>query len=113
VMGGKVDTNTFVDVKGRRIFVCCAGCIPAIQKDPDKYIAQLEATGVTLPRVQSICPVMGRPIDRKLFVDHGGKRLYVCCPACVKIAGQDPAKYMAKAGAGGVVLAPPPPEPKP
>lgn len=113
VMGGAIDTNSFVDVKGRRIYVCCAGCIPTIQKDPDKYLVILAKEGVEAPRVQTVCPVMNKPVDRTLFVDAGGKRLYVCCEACVKIAGQSPAKYMAKAEAGGVVLDRAPAEARP
>lgn len=104
VMGGAIDTNSYVDVKGRRIYVCCAGCIPTIQKDPDKYLAILAKDGVEAPRVQTVCPVMNKPVDRTLFVDADGKRLYVCCEACVKIVGQSRAKYFAKAEAGGVVL---------
>ncbi|HUT37359.1 MAG TPA: hypothetical protein VNE39_28005, partial [Planctomycetota bacterium] len=31
------------------------------------------------PGPQTTCPVMGGKIDRKLFVDYEGKRIYVCC----------------------------------
>jgi YHS domain-containing protein len=27
----------FVDHKGRRYFLCCAGCLPAFKADPAKY----------------------------------------------------------------------------
>jgi hypothetical protein len=48
VMGGKINKAQYADVKGKRIYVCCAGCIAKIKADPDKYIAQLEAEGVVL-----------------------------------------------------------------
>lgn len=37
-----------VDVEGKRIYVCCAGCIGKIQKNPAKYIQQIESAGETL-----------------------------------------------------------------
>lgn len=48
VMGGKVDKNQFVDVKGYRIYVCCAGCNEKILADPMKYVTKLQEQGVTL-----------------------------------------------------------------
>ena len=47
-MGGKINTTQYADVKGKRIYVCCAGCIGKIKADPDKYIKQMEAEGITL-----------------------------------------------------------------
>lgn len=48
VMGGKIKKNLFVDHDGKRVYVCCKGCLPDLQKSPAKYISQLEAKGVTL-----------------------------------------------------------------
>lgn len=49
VMGSKVDTSSlYVDVEGKRIYVCCQACIQAVKDDPAKYIAKLEAEGVKL-----------------------------------------------------------------
>ncbi len=53
VMGGAVNTNLFVDHEGKRIYVCCKGCLPEVKKDPAKYIAKLEKDGVTLDKVES------------------------------------------------------------
>ena len=50
VMGGKIDKNQYTDVKGKRIYVCCKGCINTINADPDKYIKKLEDSGVTLEK---------------------------------------------------------------
>lgn len=36
-MGGAVP----VDVAGRRVFICCAGCETALRKDPDKHLKKL------------------------------------------------------------------------
>ncbi|HOE00508.1 MAG TPA: hypothetical protein PLD40_05985 [Kiritimatiellia bacterium] len=43
-------TSPYVDVDGYRIYICCRGCAKAIQDDPAKYIAQLQAEGVELEK---------------------------------------------------------------
>jgi YHS domain-containing protein len=48
VMGGKVDKSLYLDVDGKRIYVCCKGCIATLQKDPTKYIRKLESEGVAI-----------------------------------------------------------------
>jgi hypothetical protein len=50
VMGGKIDKKFFVDVKGKRIYMCCPGCAVKIKADPDKYIKQLEEQGIVLEK---------------------------------------------------------------
>ena len=50
VMGGKINKAQYVDVKGYRIYVCCAGCKARITKDPDTYIKKLQADGITLEK---------------------------------------------------------------
>lgn len=54
VMGGKINKAQYADVKGKRIYVCCAGCIGKIKADPDKYIKQLEAEGITLDKAEKM-----------------------------------------------------------
>ena len=48
VMGGKINKAQHIDVKGKRLYVCCPGCFGAIKADPDKYIRKLESEGITL-----------------------------------------------------------------
>ena len=45
---------------------------------------------------QKTCPVMGGPIDAKVFTDYNGRRIYFCCQACVAKFKADPEKYIAK-----------------
>lgn len=45
---------------------------------------------------QTTCPVMGEAIDKSLFVDHNGKRIYVCCSGCIATVRKDPEKYIKK-----------------
>jgi YHS domain-containing protein len=43
---------------------------------------------------QTICPVMGSKINKKLYVDYKGQRIYVCCRACIAPLRKDPEKYI-------------------
>jgi YHS domain-containing protein len=45
---------------------------------------------------QTTCPVTGEAIDRNLYVDYKGKRIYVCCASCTTQVRQDPEKYIRK-----------------
>lgn len=48
------------------------------------------------PRPQTTCPVMGGPIDKSLYVDAKGKRIYLCCAACEDAIRAEPDKYIRK-----------------
>jgi YHS domain-containing protein len=40
---GEMGTPIKVSVKGRDVFLCCPSCKEDIEKDPDKYLAKLDA----------------------------------------------------------------------
>lgn len=63
VMGGKIDKKCFVDVKGKRIYMCCPGCASKIKADPDKYIKQLEDQGIVLEKAPE--PKKETPASKK------------------------------------------------
>ena len=46
--GEAIDPNLYVDVNGKRIYVCCPGCLTQVTADPEKYINEMEAAGVNL-----------------------------------------------------------------
>jgi len=50
VMGGAIDKKYYVDANGKRIYLCCSGCVAAVKADPDKFIKQLEAQGIVLEK---------------------------------------------------------------
>jgi YHS domain-containing protein len=50
VMGGKINKAQYAEVNGKRIYVCCAGCISKIKAEPAKYIKQLESKGIVLEK---------------------------------------------------------------
>jgi YHS domain-containing protein len=43
---------------------------------------------------QKTCPVMGGPIDKSIYVDYKGKRVYFCCAMCPETFNKDPEKYL-------------------
>jgi len=46
--------------------------------------------------VQTICPVMGNPVQDDVFIDYHGVRVYFCCWGCDKKFKADPQKYIVK-----------------
>lgn len=108
VMGGAVNTNLYVNYDDKRIYVCCKECIETVKKDPAKYISKLENNGVALEKTQTTCPILGGKIDKKVYADYNGKRVYFCCTDCIEQFKKEPDKYLKKLEAEGVV-----PEPTP
>jgi YHS domain-containing protein len=46
---------------------------------------------------QKTCPVMeGNPINKALFVEYKGKKVFFCCPPCKDKFNAEPEKYIAK-----------------
>lgn len=58
----------------------------------------------TTPKPQTTCPVMGGKIDKNIFADHEGKRVYFCCKGCIPEFQKDPAKYIKKLEDEGMTL---------
>jgi len=107
IMHGKIDKRYYADYQGKRVYFCCPACIKEFQKDPAKYVKQLEDSGVTLekaPTPQTACPVTGDKIDKNYYVDYQGKRIYTCCSGCVEEVKKDPAKYVKQLEDQGIAL---------
>ena len=45
---------------------------------------------------QTICPVMGGAIDKNVFVEYQGKKVYFCCTQCKGEFEKNPEKYLSK-----------------
>lgn len=45
-----INPKMYVDVQGKRIYVCCPGCITKIKAEPETYIKQMEAEGIVLEK---------------------------------------------------------------
>ena len=61
------------------------GAMPA----PAQQVAQVAAE-------QTTCPVMGGPIDKNIFIEYQGKKVYFCCNGCPDTFKANPEKYISK-----------------
>jgi YHS domain-containing protein len=80
------------------IFILTAGLLMANITVHNAVAAQKEG------RAQTICPVMGDPINKKYFVDYKGFRIYFCCKDCPETFKKNPGKYMKILQESGVTL---------
>ncbi len=104
VTGKPVDERIFADHNGTRIYLANESCRSKFDINPDKYINQMIAAGITPYRVQTQCPVSKEPIDRNIFDDHNGKRIYMCCKKCRSKFRRNPGKFVQALAAEGIIL---------
>ncbi len=45
---------------------------------------------------QTICPVMEGAINKNIFTEYKGKKVYFCCAGCKEKFEKEPEKYIAK-----------------
>lgn len=45
---------------------------------------------------QKTCPVMGGAVNKNMFVEYKGKKVYFCCAGCEEKFKANPEKYIAK-----------------
>ena len=72
------------------------------------YAEGTKAPAQTAPqakaKVATTCPVMGGEINKEIFTDYKGKRIYFCCKGCPSEFNKDPEKYVKKMEAKGFVF---------
>jgi YHS domain-containing protein len=56
-----------------------------------------EPGGVAFAKIeQTTCPVMGGAINKSMFTEYKGKKVYFCCAGCKDKFEKEPEKYLAK-----------------
>ena len=60
------------------------------------------------PKPQTTCPVLAGDVDKNVYADYKGKRIYFCCQGCDAEFNKNPEKYMKKLQEEGVTLEPAP-----
>jgi YHS domain-containing protein len=45
---------------------------------------------------QTLCPVMGGAINKNIFTEYKGKKVYFCCAPCADKFKANPQEYIAK-----------------
>ena len=97
VMGGAIDSSSYTDIQGQRVYHCCPMCTDALTDDPDKYFKEAAANGILYENIQTTCPVSGKELPNKsTFIDFEGRRVVFCCPNCIATFKEAPATYLKK-----------------
>lgn len=105
IMGGEINKDVFTDYNGMRIYFCCGGCDTEFNATPEKHLTTMRAEGIepeALPQPQTLCPVMGNPINKEVYTDHEGQRIYFCCAGCDGTFLESPKKYLKQMKSEGV-----------
>lgn len=66
----------------------CKKAEPAAARGPEAVAAAVIE--------QKICPVMGGAINKDIFTEYKGKKIYFCCPSCKGLFEKEPEKYVSK-----------------
>lgn len=81
------------------VYFCCPRCVKKFEAEPGKYASAVKEQRNVLanrPKVQTVCPVSGEPVDQKVFIEHSGEKVNFCCNECVSRFRSDPKKYASK-----------------
>ncbi|MHC4478839.1 MAG: YHS domain-containing protein [Planctomycetota bacterium] len=87
----KVATTVLVTTLAMIGLVVIQGC-----KEKSEPPAAPAAAAAAAEIVQKTCPVMGGAINKDVFVEHKGKKVYFCCPPCKEKFEANPENYLAK-----------------
>ncbi len=99
LMDKEIDKESYADYEGKRIYLCCDGCLARFKSNPQKAIKKLEDQGITVAdtdevTTQKSCPINGDSIDKNYFGDHDFKRIFFCSDKCKKKFKKNPQKYL-------------------
>ena len=69
-----------------------------MQHEDNEQTAKMEesAEAVAAAVEQTTCPIMDNPINKALFTEYKGKKVYFCCPGCKEKFEAAPEQYLAK-----------------
>lgn len=73
-----------------------AGCCDVAKPMAD------QAAVAPAAKEQATCPVTGEKIDKSVYVDYEGQRVYFCCGACKGAFAKSPGKYIKQMEMEGV-----------
>ena len=86
------------------VFVGCKKAEPVAEDHSghDHDMAAMDAAEKTADAVvaavteQTTCPIMDGRINKKIFVEYKGRKVYFCCAGCEDKFNADPEKYLSK-----------------
>ena len=99
ILGTMGDPVT-INVEGREIRLCCAGCEKTVRAKPAKYLAKIDAEMIanqTPFYPLDTCMISGKPLgDDIIDVIHNNRLVRFCCEGCPDQFAAAPAKFLAK-----------------
>jgi YHS domain-containing protein len=60
------------------------------------------SSGAVWAAEQAACPVLGNKINKNIYTDYQGQRIYFCCPGCIEVFKKNPEAYLKKMRDQGV-----------
>ena len=80
------------------ITVSLTGCKKEEETTQTTETTEVEQAIVAVTDVieQKTCPIMDAPINKDLFTEYKGKKVYFCCPGCKEKFEEAPEQYLAK-----------------
>ena len=82
----------------KKMIMVMLGLVLALCLAANCYATQTPAKG----QAQSVCPVLGNKINKDVYTDYQGKRVYFCCAGCEAPFKKNPEKYLKKMEEQGV-----------
>jgi len=67
--------------------ICLSGCKKKTEPAASTFSEAIE---------QKMCPVLGGPVDKNIFTEYQGKKVYFCCTDCKEQFEKEPEKYLSK-----------------
>jgi YHS domain-containing protein len=81
---------------GMLVTVSCGkkGTKETAEPKKDQPTAEKKEHPAAEETTQKLCPIMGNPINKELFVEYEGKKIYFCCAGCPEKFKENPEKYL-------------------
>jgi YHS domain-containing protein len=83
VSGGPVVEKYRTEYKGQFVYVCCQGCLDEFDKNPETFVAKLPKEDQEAIKMNTSCPLTKEPIDKSIWVEDEGRKVYFCCNGCL------------------------------
>ncbi len=103
----EADPEITVHYKGRKVALCCDGCVKKFTEAPETYLPNLPQLALAAPaspsappaldrQLNMMCPVMvDEEADPEITVQYKGQVVALCCDGCVEKFTENPEKYLA------------------
>lgn len=78
------------------VFLGCPDCVEKLRANPTMFAVKIAEQRKVLeawPRIQVTCPVSGETIDKRVFVEYAGAKVYLCGERCKSSFQAAPWKY--------------------